>query len=43
MAGDEELDDYEEYVAYPLLTCILNVAGTRESYAPVSRIAFFAL
>ncbi|MDX2420804.1 MAG: putative molybdenum carrier protein [Nitrospirota bacterium] len=35
LAGDEELNDYDEYVAYPPpLECILNVAGSRESHAP---------
>ncbi len=35
LAGDEELNDYDEYVAFPPpLECILNVAGLRESQAP---------
>ena len=35
LAGDEELNDYDEYVACPPpLDCILNVAGSRESQAP---------
>ena len=35
LAGDEELNDYDEYVAYPPpLSCVLNVAGSRESQAP---------
>jgi putative molybdenum carrier protein len=32
--GDEELNDYDEYLAKPPLECILNVAGSRESHAP---------
>ncbi len=35
LAGDEKLNDYDKYVAYPPpLACILNVAGSRESQAP---------
>ncbi len=35
LAGDEELNDYDAYVAFPPpLECILNVAGSRESHAP---------
>ena len=35
LVGDEELKDYDEYVAFPPpLECILNVAGSRESQAP---------
>ncbi len=35
LAGDEELNDYDEYVAYPPpLECVLNVAESRESQAP---------
>jgi len=44
LAGDEELNDYDEYVAYPPpLTCILNVAGSRESHAPGMHEAVFRL
>jgi hypothetical protein len=33
--GDEKLNVYDECVTYPPpLTCILNVAGSRESQAP---------
>lgn len=31
--GEEELNDYDEYLAKPLLECILNVAGSRENHA----------
>jgi hypothetical protein len=42
LAGDEELNDYDEYVAYPPpLECILNVAGSRESHAPGLQEAVF--
>ena len=35
LAGDEDLNDYDEYVTVPPpLECILNVAGSRESQAP---------
>ncbi len=34
LAGDEALNDYDEYVVYPPMTCVLNVAGSRESHAP---------
>jgi putative molybdenum carrier protein len=35
LAGDKELNDYDEYVASPLpLEYVLNVAGSRESRAP---------
>ncbi len=31
LAGDEELNDYDEYVAYPPpLACVLNVAGCQQ-------------
>ena len=44
LAGDEELNDYDEYVAYPPpLACILNVAGSRESQAPGIHDAVFHL
>jgi len=44
LAGDEELNDYDEYVAYPPpLECILNVAGSRESHAPGIQEAVFHL
>ncbi len=34
LAGDEELNDYDEYSAFPPpLKCVLNVAGSRESHA----------
>ena len=42
LAGDEELNDYDEYVACPPpLACILNVAGSRESHAPGLHDAVF--
>ena len=35
LAGDEQLNNYDEYEACPPpLACILNVAGSRESQAP---------
>ena len=35
LAGDDKLNDYDEYVAFPPpLECVLNVAGSRESHAP---------
>jgi len=35
LAGSEELNDNDEYVVFPPpLNGILNVAGSRESYAP---------
>jgi len=44
LAGDEELNDYDEYVACPPpLACILNVAGSRESHAPGIQEAVFRL
>jgi len=44
LAGDEELNDYDEYVAFPPpLECILNVAGSRESDAPGIQEAVFRL
>ena len=43
LAGDEELNDYDAYVAYPPLACILNVAGSRESHAPGIQDAVFRL
>jgi len=44
LAGDEELNDYDEYVAYPPpLECVLNVAGSRESHAPGIQEAVFCL
>jgi len=44
LAGDEELNDYEEYVVCPPpLECILNVAGSRESHAPGIQEAVFRL
>lgn len=44
LAGDEELNDYDEYVACPPpLECILNVAGSRESHAPGIQDAVFRL
>lgn len=43
LAGDQELNDYDEYVAYPLLACILNVAESRESHAPGMQKAVFRL
>ncbi len=44
LAGDEELNDYDEYVAFPPpLECILNVAGSRGSHAPGIQEAVFHL
>jgi hypothetical protein len=44
LAGDEELNDYDEYVAFPPpLECVLNVAGSRESHAPGIQEAVFQL
>ena len=44
LAGDEELNDYDEYVAFPPpLACVLNVAGSRESGAPGIQEAVFQL
>ena len=44
MAGDEDLNDYGEYVACPPpLECVLNVAGSRESQAPGIQDAVFRL
>ena len=44
LAGDVELNDYDEYVACPPpLACILNVAGSRESQAPGIQEAVFHL
>jgi len=44
LAGDEELNDYDEYVAFPPpLECVLNVAGSRESHAPGIQEAVFRL
>ena len=44
LAGDEELNDYDEYVAYPPpLQCVLNVAGSRESQASGIQEAVFHL
>ena len=43
LAGDEELNDYDAYVAYPPLACILNVAGARETHAPGIQDAVFRL
>jgi len=41
LAGDEGLNDYDAYVAYPPLACILNVAGSRETHAPGIQAAVF--
>ena len=41
LAGDERLNDYDAYVAYPPLACILNVAGSRETHAPGIQAAVF--
>ena len=42
LAGDEELSYYDEYVACPPpLSCVLNVAGSRESHAPGIQEAVF--
>jgi hypothetical protein len=44
LAGDEELNDYDEYVVYPPpLECVLNVAGSRESQAPGIQEVVFQL
>ncbi len=44
LAGDEEFNDYDEYVAFPPpLACVLNVAGSRESQAPGIQEAVFRL
>ncbi len=44
LAGDEELNNYDEYVAYPpALECVLNVAGSRESHASGIQEAVFQL
>lgn len=44
LAGDEALNDYDEYVAVPPpLECILNVAGSQESHAPGVQEAVFRL
>ena len=44
LAGDEELNDYDESVAFPPpLACVLNVAGSRESHAPGIQEAVFRL
>ena len=40
-AGDEELNDYDAYVAYPQLASILNEAGSRETRAQgMQKVAF---
>ncbi len=44
LAGDEELNDYDAYVAFPPpLKCILNVAGSRESHASGIQEAVYQL
>jgi hypothetical protein len=44
LAGDEDLNDYGEYVACPPpLECALNVAGSRESHASDMQDAVFRL
>ncbi len=44
LAGDEELNDYDEYQVYPPpLACVLNVAGSRESHAAGIQEAVFRL
>jgi hypothetical protein len=44
LAGDEELNDYDEYVACPPpLKCVLNVARSRESHASDMQDAVFRL
>ncbi len=44
LAGDEELNDYDEYSAFPPpLKCVLNVAGSRERHAPGIHQAVFRL
>lgn len=44
LAGDEESSYYDEYVACPPpLSCVLNVAGSRESHAPGIQEAVFRL
>jgi hypothetical protein len=44
LAGDEKLNDYDEYEACPPpLKCVLNVAGSRESQAPGIQDAAYRL
>jgi len=43
LAGEAELNDYDEYVAKPSEACILNIAGSRESHAPGIQDAVFRL
>ncbi len=43
LAGDAELNDYDEYIAKPPSACSLNVAGSRESRAPGLQEAVFRL
>ncbi len=43
LAGDAELNDYDEYCTKPLEPCVLNVAGSRESHAPGIQEAVFHL
>ena len=44
LAGDEELNDYDEYVAFPPpMECVLNVAGSRESHASGIQEAVYQL
>ena len=43
LAGEAELNDYDEYVACPPLACILNMAGSGESHAPGTQNAVFCL
>jgi len=34
LSGDPQYTDHDEYIAHPPPSCILNVAGSRESHAP---------
>jgi len=43
LAGDKELNDYDEYVVCPPLGCVLNVAGSWESHSPGIQEAVFRL
>ncbi|MDR4485430.1 MAG: putative molybdenum carrier protein [Nitrospirales bacterium] len=43
LGGDAELNDHDEYIAFPPFECILNVAGSRESHASGIQEAVFQL
>ena len=43
LEGEKELNDYEDYTARPPSTCVLNVAGSRESHAPGIQIAVWRI